>query len=202
MLFTSNICRSGYRIKFTPIILGCLIAIIASVLFTNDARADAAVKFMNRVKVDLLRAAKSGTPRAFMKPIRKHADVRTISLFSLGSYAKKLPSSRRANYYAGVTQFMARYFSSQSSSYKVVNAKVLKPSRREGSDYFVNTRVYLSSGQSYDVRWRLKRRSSGFKIVDVQVLGFWLTPFQRNLFRSYIQKHDGNINALLVALSY
>ncbi len=201
MFSISYISQSMQRLKLTTVTIGCLTTIILTAM-SVDVHADSAVNFMNRVKVDLLHAAKSGTPGAFMTPIRKHADVQTISLFSLGSYAKKLPSSRRSNYYAGVTQFMARYFSSQSSSYKIVNAKVLRPSTREGSDYFVDSRVYLQGGQSYDVRWRLKRRSSGFKIVDVQVMGFWLTPFQRNLFRSYIQKHDGNVNALLVALSY
>lgn len=190
-----------HRKKLTTFAVGCVAAIFLTTM-SAGAQADSAVKFMNQVKADLLRAARRGTPGAFLTPIRKHADVRTISLFSLGSYAKSLPSSRRANYYAGVTQFMARYFSSQSSSYKIVKATVLNPSKREGSDYFVDSKVFLNNGQSYDVRWRLKRRSAGFKIVDVQVLGFWLSPFQRNLFRSYIQKHDGNVNALLVALNY
>ena len=93
-------------------------------------------------------------------------------------------------------------FSSQTTQYKVVKARVLRPSVREGNDYFVDSEVFLKNGQKYNVRWRLKRRKSGFKIVDVQVLGFWLTPFQRNLFRDYIQKHNGNVNALLIALSY
>ncbi|MGI9379134.1 MAG: ABC transporter substrate-binding protein [Methyloligellaceae bacterium] len=198
---TISSCQNCFRKTFGVLFVSGLIA-CATLLSSSDAHADAAANYMNKVKVDLLRAAKSGTAGAFMSPIRKHADIRTISLFSLGSYAKKLPNSRRSNYYAGVAQFMARYFSSQTTQYNVVKARVLRPSVREGNDYFVNSEVFLKNGQKYNVRWRLKRRKSGFKIVDVQVLGFWLTPFQRNLFRDYIQKHNGNVNALLIALSY
>ncbi len=38
------------------------------------------------------------------------------------------------------------------------------------------------------------------QVRDAQALGYWLTPFQRKLFRSYIEKHGGDVNALLYAL--
>ena len=46
----------------------------------------------------------------------------------------------------------------------------------------------------------MKRRGQ-YKIRDAQVVGFWLTPFQRNLFRDYVRENGGNVNALVFALN-
>ena len=55
-------------------------------------------------------------------------------------------------------------------------------------------------GTGRDVRWFVVKNGDDFKVRDAQALGYWLTPFQRRLFVSFIKKHGGDVNALLYAL--
>ncbi len=100
-----------------------------------------------------------------------------------------------------MTKFMARYVVSQSKTYRVARAEILRPSTRRGRDFLVDSRVILTDGTVYNVQWLLAKRGATYKVRDVNVLGFWVMPFQRNLFRSYVRKANGNVNALVVALN-
>jgi ABC-type transporter MlaC component len=64
----------------------------------------------------------------------------------------------------------------------------------------VQTKVYLMTGQTYTVNWKLNWTGGRYKIRDASVLGFWLTNFQRKDFTDYLGKRNGNINMLIAAL--
>ncbi|MEO0619381.1 MAG: hypothetical protein AAFZ01_08865 [Pseudomonadota bacterium] len=51
------------------------------------------------------------------------------------------------------------------------------------------------------MQWLLSRRGNTFKVRDINVLSFWVLPHQRNLFRSYVRKANGDVNALVLALN-
>ena len=59
----------------------------------------------------------------------------------------------------------------------------------------------MKTGETYDVRWLVVRRGDGFKVRDAQVMGFWSSPFLKNLFENYISENGGNPKALVVALN-
>lgn len=188
--------------RLLSIALGAfLISSFVALAAPQTAKADGAVRFMQKVKKELLAAARTRSHGAFARAIRRHADVPRIAMSSLGTYARRLPKERRPAYYQGVKKFMARYFTDQAKSYKIVAADIHSPSVKDGNYYDVDSTVYLDSGWSYTVRWRLRKRNGLFKIVDTQVLGFWLTPFQRDLFEDYVRKAGGNVNALIWALN-
>ena len=168
----------------------------------SSAAPDRAVKYMKRVSKDLFAAARTGSTDKMAEALRRHADIKTIGIFSLGTYATRLPKSRRSSYFSGVSRFMARYFMSQHERYKLVSATIESPSMKDEDRIFVDSKVYLESGTTYNVRWELMRRGKSYKIRDVQFLGFSLIALQGNLFRRYIQDHDDNVNALVIALSY
>ena len=182
-------------------LLGLLLAGFALLWSTaSQGASDRPAAFMNRVAKQLVAASKTGSPHAMAQVIRVHGDVRDIGLYSLGAYKNRLPSARRASYYDGVARFMARYFMAQSRTYKIARIQVFSPSRRAEWGHKVDSRVTLKDGSAYRVRWLVVRRGKGFKVRDVSVLGFWLTPFQRDLFEGYISKNGGNVRALLAAL--
>ncbi len=184
------------------LVVGLLATLFIYMPSEVHAGQDAAVKFMNRVAKDLMTAVRSKSTAKMANAISRYADIPLIAHYSLGSYASKLPSTRRSLYHKGVAQFMARYFMIQAREYKVVSAKILPPSFREGKDVMVESAIILDSGEDYRVRWRLSRRNGRYKVADVRVLGFWLMPFQRTMFNEYIEKHNGNVNALVAALTY
>ena len=182
-------------------LLGVLVVGFALLWTTaSQGASDRPAAFMNRVAKQLVAASRTGSPYALAQVIRVHGDVRDIGLYSLGAYRRRLPAARRDSYYDGVARFMARYFIAQSRTYRIARIQVFSPSRRADWGYKVDSRVTLKDGSAYRVRWLVVRRGRGFKVRDVSVLGFWLTPFQRDLFESYIRKNGGRISALLSAL--
>ena len=189
---------SSWRLLIYALVLG--FGVLAPV--ESSAAPDRAVNYMKRVSRDLFAAARTGSTDEMARAIRRYADIKTIGIFSLGSYAPRLSKSRRSSYFSGVSRFMARYFMSQHERYKLVSARIESPSMKDEDRIFVDSKVYLESGTTYNVRWELMRRGKSYKIRDVQFLGFSLIALQGNLFRRYIQDHDDNVNALVIALSY
>ena len=160
-----------------------------------------AVKQMEKVADELIKAQRTGTIAGFSNVIRRHADVPDIANFSLGRYRSKLPKSKRSAYYRGVQRFMARYFANNSKRYRVVKATINPTVTPNGKDVYVDTKVKLQSGATYNVRWRLAKRRGRYKITDVKVLVFSLVTQQRSLFYSFLSKKNGDVNALVFALN-
>lgn len=172
--------------------------------FSGTALAEVthpAAKYMQKAAQSLMAAQRRGTISAFASAIQRHADVPSIAMYSLGTYRSELRKSKRSAYYRGVRTFMARYFTDQSRKYRVVDAEIDPDVRKTAKDFLVKTRVRLASGSKYNVIWRLKKRRSTYRIVDVKVLGFSLTYLQRGIFYAFLRKRDGDVNALVAALN-
>jgi phospholipid transport system substrate-binding protein len=157
------------------------------------------VAFMNKVGRDLLAAHRQGTVAAFLSVIQRYADVPEIALYSLGQYKANLGAAQRPRYFRGVAVFMSRYFADQSRQYPIAKYEVGE-AETDGKDVLVSSRIYLMSGQSYNVTWRLVWRNKTYKVADVKVLGFSMIYMQRGIFTSYLSKRRGNLAQLMDAL--
>jgi phospholipid transport system substrate-binding protein len=157
--------------------------------------------FMRQVAKELLAAHRQGTVSSYLRVVRRYADVPEISNFVLGKYSGKLQSNQRGRYQSGVATYMARYFALQSREYTVAKYEVGEARVDDNKDVIVESKVFLLTGQSYNVSWKLVWRGGKYKVRDAKVLGFWLTPFQRSDFTSYLDKRNGDINKLIVALN-
>src|SRR6476660_3702263 len=115
------------------------------------------VTFMKKVGKDLLDAHRQGTVDAFLGVIERYADVPEIALYSLGQYKANLGVAQRPRYFHGVAVFMSRYFAEQSREYKIAKYEVGEATT-DGPDTMVSSRIYLMSGQSYNVTWRVVSR--------------------------------------------
>jgi len=154
---------------------------------------------MKKAAKDLLDAHRIGTVASFLRVIQRYADIPQIALYSLGQYQSKLPETLRERYYRGVAVFMSRYFADESRQYPIAKYELGEPSA-EGDDVLITSKVYLTSGETYNVVWRLAGRNKSYKITDVKVLGFSLVYLQRGLFTSYLFKRNGDISQLVAAL--
>jgi phospholipid transport system substrate-binding protein len=159
------------------------------------------VAFMRQFGKDMLAAHRIGTVGKFAGVIEAYADVAGISNYSLGQYKPNLRANQRSRYYQGVVTFMSRYFAEQSREYRVAKYEIGEASVDQNKDVIVASKVYLLSGQTYNVRWKLKWTGGTYKVADVKVLGFSLTYLQRGLFTSYISKRKGDVSQLVAALT-
>ncbi|HEX7075646.1 MAG TPA: ABC transporter substrate-binding protein [Hyphomicrobiaceae bacterium] len=165
------------------------------------ARAESAIEFMKQTARELIAASRTGSQRDFMEVIQKRGHVSAIGLYALGNYKANLQPSDRDTYYGGMVRFIARYAATEAPKYPVSHAEILSPVVREGDGVYVDSRVHLQNGTVYDVRWLLIPQGNSFRVRDAQVMGFWMSPFLKNLFESYIGENGGNPQALVIALN-
>lgn len=160
-----------------------------------------ALVYMRRVAKDLLNANRLGTAASFRRAIMRHADVAEIADYSLGQYRHKLNPAQRGAYYEGTATFMARYFADMTREYRVAKYDIGEATADDSKDVIINTKVYMMSGETYTVVWRLAWRRGGYKVADVKVLGFSLVYMQRGIFTSYVAKKGGDVGQLVAALN-
>ena len=116
---------------------------------------------MQRVANELVEASKVGSTAMFAAAIRSYADVPSIGLTALGDYAPSLPKTERPTYFNGMINFIARYAAKESPNYPVAKAIVVGQSQETVGGTYVDSRVTLKTGETYDVRWRLVIRMHG-----------------------------------------
>jgi ABC-type transporter MlaC component len=158
------------------------------------------IAYMKQFAKEMLNAHRQGTVGSFRKVIERHADVAAIADYSLGQYRKKLPAAQKQRYYGGVVTFMSRYFADQSRLYPIAKYEIGDAAADDG-EVVINSKVYLLSGQSYTVVWRLSKNGSRYKVRDAKVLGFSMVYMQRGLFTSFISKRNGDVEQLVAALT-
>lgn len=157
--------------------------------------------YMKQVAKDLFAAHRQGTVDSFRRAIQRHADIASIADYSLGQYASRMSAGQKPQYYKGVATFMARYFADESHEYRLAKYTVGDARQDDDGDVLVDTKVYLMSGSTYTVVWRLARRGSGYKVTDAKILGFSLVYLQRGIFQSYLSKRNGDVSQLVAALN-
>jgi phospholipid transport system substrate-binding protein len=194
--------RTARRSRFTTVTRLLAVAGLALVSLSAGAQAgESPAGYMKRVGNELVAAARSGSASQFAMVLNANADVRSIALGALGSYVHSLPRSERPVYFNGMINFIARYAAKEAPKYPVARFVVTAQSKEDVRGTYVDSRITLSSGDSYDVRWLVVRRDEGYKVRDAQVIGFWMTSFLDNLFQNYISENGGNPRALVVALN-
>ena len=188
-------CRNG---------AGCvasgLLAMWVGMAATPARAADPAVIFMAQVGKELMAAARTRSAGAMASVVERHADLTQIGLYSLGEYRAGCRRTSAPATSTGMARFIGRYAADESPKYPLARVEWANQSVRSGSGVMVDSRIVLADGSGYDVRWALTRYGGSFKVRDAMVLGFWMTPFLKNLFEDYIAKNGGNPRALTAAL--
>jgi len=160
-----------------------------------SAASSAAEKYVERVGNGILAAARGKSVSKFRSLLQRNGAISTIAIYSLGPYRKKLPASRKSEYYRLVANHISKVFASHSGKLAGQSLKA-SSSRSKGKSVIVKSKLRYASGKTSTVTWRLIKRGSGFKVFDVNVQGIWLANTQKTDFISVMRRNDGNINAL------
>lgn len=184
-------------------VLARVLALTSVALFALSAAASAEspAGYMKRVGNELLAASRSGSAAQFAMVLNSNADIPSIGLSALGGYARVLPKNDRPIYFNGMINFMARFASQNAPKYPVARFIVTAQSQEDLRGTYVDSRITLTSGDGYDVRWLVVRRGTAYKVRDAQVMGFSMTSQLENLFQGYISDNGGNPKALVIVLN-
>jgi phospholipid transport system substrate-binding protein len=192
------------RLSFRQPALDMRAAVLSLLLLLTGSAAAAAetpAAYMQRVANELVAAQRAGTEGDYATVLRSHADVPAIALTALGSYAQSLSKSDRPAYYAGMINFIARYAGKEGPKYPVAKAIMVGQTKETAGGTYVDSRVTLKTGETYDVRWRVVRRGNAYKVREAEIIGFEMTSFLNTMFQNYISENGGNPRTLVIALN-
>lgn len=181
--------------------LGAALSFLVLVTGATAAPAETPAAYMQRVANQLIEAQRAGMEADYATVLRSHADVPTIAITALGSYAQSLDKSDRPAYYAGMINFISRYASKEGPKYPVAKAVMTGQTQETANGIYVDSRITLKSGEVYEVRWRVVRRGSAYKVREAEIIGFEMTTFLNTLFQNYISENGGNPRTLVLALN-
>lgn len=129
-------------------------------------------------------ASKSGTPTAFLTAATRYADTRSIALSALGPHRKKLSKAQEGEYLRLAQTFMGKFMSQYSSKFNTAGMKITTCSG--------NVVTATASGGR-----KIIFRVGGGRVQDVNVSSVWLAGQMRSTFVGVLNKHNGDIRALM-----
>ncbi len=173
----------------------CGLFVSATIQLNVASAATHAEQYVERIGNGVLAAARAGSVSSFRSLMQRNAAIPAIAIYSLGPYRKKLPASRKREYYSLVTGYIAKVFSRHSKKLAGRSIKAVS-SREKGRSVIVKSKLQYSSGKTSTVTWRLIKSGSSFKIFDINVQGIWLAGTQKTDFTSVLRRNKGDINAL------
>lgn len=176
--------------------------VFMALMLSTPARAieGPVLSFMNQIANSAISANHKKSKNELEKLIRENVDVEQVGNYSLGSYMKKLSDNDVGNYYDGVVNFMSRYAANKSEYYQISDVVFYKPRFKGKNEIIIKSKIKMASGQKYSVKWKVIRENGQYKLRDASVYGFWVMPFQRRMFRSYVRENNNDVNALLTVL--
>jgi phospholipid transport system substrate-binding protein len=197
----TTVCQRLPREGVGFVLRAAALSLLVLIAYSTAALAETPAGYMQRVANQLIAAQREGSEGDYATVLRSHADVPTIAITALGSYAQSLDKSDRPAYYAGMITFISRYAAKEGPKYPVAKAIMVGQTQETANGIFVDSRVTLKTGEAYDVRWRLVRRGNAFKVREIEIIGFEMTTFLNTLFQNYISENGGNPRTLVLALN-
>ena len=168
------------------------------------AEADAATgpeKYVQKIGDDVIALARSGTRGGalrsrFVSLLQRHSDIRSVALFSLGTYQKELPSELRSKYFELVMRYAAGFFAYYVEDFAGTDFDI-KSSKPQGKATIVESAIRYAGGRSAPVKWRVVSAGGGYRVNDVNVRGIWLSLQMKQQFTSVLKRSRGDFDALL-----
>lgn len=156
--------------------------------------SDRAIKILTDKSLD-----KATRDKTFQTLILDNIALERIAPFALGRYAAAMRASGRYDEYSSLFgQYIARVYAARLNGYSGQHLQVDK-STVYSSDFVVYSTIQpgAEGGDPIAVNWRLERNGETFRIVDVQVIGAWMSIEQRDQFASIISNNNRDVLKLL-----
>ena len=136
----------------------------------------------------------------FRQLFRRYFDVEACARFALGTYWRTATALQREEFVGLYEDYLVASYSTALRALGGASFEVLgSHSDREG--VIVSSRVQINGGGApIRIDWRLNPTNHGYKVTDVIVNGISTASTQHSDLVSVIQRHNGNLPFLLVAL--
>jgi phospholipid transport system substrate-binding protein len=198
---TGTMDRKFTRRGFANLFLGAAFAVGVppSLAATNPAEG-----YVGKIADEVMNLA-NGSSRGnalrgkFASLLNRHINLRSIANFALGPYQKRLPSGDKEEFYKLFSNYAAALFVFYADDFRGSGLEILSVSE-QGKFTTITSAIKLKSGGREQIKWRLIRAGSGYKISDINVKGVWLTIATKKRFSDVLNRSKGDFGALFVEL--
>ena len=187
-----------------------LLALAISAWAGQAAAQEAPDALIRRVSEEILAIAKTdkqvqaGNQERIMEVVRAkvlpHVNFQRMTQQTAGRYWREATPEQQA---ALTNEFKMLLIYTYAGAIAQIRNQTLefKPMRAapDDTEVEVRTAVIQARGEPIQLNYRLEKGPSGWKIVDVNILGAWLVFTYRNSFAAEIQK--GGIDGLIKTLA-
>ncbi|MBL4596959.1 MAG: ABC transporter substrate-binding protein [Robiginitomaculum sp.] len=128
-------------------------------------------------------------------------DIRKVSRFALGKYARRLDPKVLTDFQTAFTLYAKGIYQNSLSQYGGETFTITGSIDRKPGDAVVSTMI---SGGAVEkplrVRWRVQTKDGVSKVIDLEAFGIWLAVQQRSEITAYIANHNGDVGAATTML--
>jgi phospholipid transport system substrate-binding protein len=149
--------------------------------------------FAEKGITDILGAAISQREKAdrFRVLFKDFFDIPSIGRFVLARFAKMASAEENAKFAALFEDVIVYTWARRFGEYKGQTLKV-KDSAPDGEDgALVNSDILGNDSQSFAVAWRLRKRETGYRVVDIIIEGVSMAITYRQEYATIIQQNGG-----------
>lgn len=196
--------------KITGIIIACVAAFAIVAPAAADDEAELFVQgILGQAEPHLAAPTQQARFAGIADLVDQHVDMRRVSRFVLGQYARKLTDGQKSAYDPLFRQYATQVYQKVLSGYAGETLAVTGSVDRSERDIIVNSKIVdPSPGSNFAdivVHWRVYRNRDGeLAIVDAGADNVWLALEQRSAFTSVIANNGGppaGVDALIADLT-
>ncbi len=100
-----------------------------------------------------------------------------------------------------MVRFIGRYAATEAPKYPIARVDWADESIPGSNGIMVDSKITLTDGSQYDVRWVVVRHGKSYKVRDAMVGIFSSTQLLQKLFEDYIAQNGGHPKALVAVLN-
>lgn len=139
--------------------------------------------------------------------LRSSFDIKSIGLFSLGPYGRSITPPQRKAYLSALEEFAVNAYVRRLVTYAPTFAngagnllKVTGAFEAGRDDVIVTSEIERKSDKPIPVQWRVRERSNRLYVIDVIILGVSQALTYKDVFTSFLQRNNNDIDRLINAL--
>ena len=184
-----------------------LAGLAVALMFGTSAAAQAAVSpedYVDSIAKEVMRLANTGQKGPGLKSkfaalMNRYINIKGIADYALGPYAKKLPGSKKAEFYNLVSNYAAALFVFYVEDFRG-NGLEINSTTKQGEFTVIQSAIMLKGGGREQVRWRLLPTGGSFRVNDVNIKGVWLTISMKDRFSKVLKNSKGDFEPLFAEL--
>jgi phospholipid transport system substrate-binding protein len=132
-------------------------------------------------------------------------DINRIALFTLGQYRRTASPAEIQAFEAAFEKYAAAFYQSYFAKYSGQTLKVIGSQEKAPDDFVVQTQMIdpndHSGQQPLEVDFHVRTNTGRPVVVDVSVLGIWVSLTEQNQFTAFLGQNNGSIPLLISHLN-